>query len=94
MTVPVGLFLKYGRGNMHVINPDGTPEDQEMVTAVFLGLHQAVFRSLRASGKEMEAHSYQVEIPTTVDVDIEALLGLGYQVLGVPEEIWNLVLIH
>lgn len=88
----LALFPMYGRGSMRVISPDGCPEDAQTVTDIFHGILTATARRLQDEGRQEEAASI-AKNARPVSLDLEGMLRVGYRIEGVPESIWNLLLI-
>jgi hypothetical protein len=89
----LALFSAYSRGSIRVITPDGMAEDQAAITDLFHGILTAAAARLQEAGREEEAAAFRAKTPKPVSVDLEALLRIGYRIEGVPDSIWNLLLI-
>lgn len=89
----LALFSACGRASMRVISPDGMAEDQAAITDLFHGILTAAADRLQAAGREEEAATFRARTPKPVSVDLEGLLRIGYRIEGVPDSIWNLLLI-
>lgn len=86
------LFPCFGRASLRVVSPEGNPEDEDTVTAIFHGILKATAARLVELGRGQEAKHFLAAVPRDVSIDLEAMLRAGYRLEGIPAPVWDLIL--